>query len=60
MKRVIEKVVIKRLNSTDIEGEIMQHLSSLQAEHPELEWDFNIYGIQFVPHAAFRGYRQVD
>ncbi len=60
MKRKIVKTRLVRLLSKDMEGEIMKHLAALQAEFPALEWDFNIYGVQFNLFAAFKGFGQAE
>ena len=60
MKRKIVKVRIVKLNSRDMETEILQNLTALQTEFPELEWDFNVFGIQFTYNVAFRGYSVTD
>ena len=62
VKRKIVMVVrvclegITKVQKLNYDEQIMQHLADLQTKYPNLEWDFNLYGIQFTTNVCFRGY----
>ena len=60
LKKKIVMAYRYRLETSDIDKELMQRLSTLQAQYPNLEWDFNLYGIQFNTYVSFRGYEYSD
>lgn len=57
MKRVIEEVIIHKLETSNYELEIKTKLTSLKEKYPDYEWDFEIYAIQFVTYVCFKGKR---